>query len=96
MTSEETMREAKEIFEEWKNKTMGEKLHILKSQRNLKSSNKVYLQMQKTIYRSVQAQEHFGWSSRKHFKPWDTKGVSQIHDIIDGLKMATFLCGLPG
>jgi hypothetical protein len=56
MNEEEIMLEAKEIFQEWIDKNTEEKLQLLSQQKNLKhGSEKVLLQMQRTIYGSVQA-----------------------------------------
>jgi hypothetical protein len=69
MTSEETMKQAKEIFQEWQQKLLQEKLSILKLQKNPKGgSNKVYLQMQKTIYRSIQAARAFWVELQRAFQ----------------------------
>jgi Reverse transcriptase (RNA-dependent DNA polymerase) len=69
MTTKETMEKAKEIFQEWQSKTIGEKHHILKSQMNPKGgSNRVYLQMQTTIYGSVQVVRAFWIELQRAFQ----------------------------
>jgi hypothetical protein len=69
MTTKETMEKAKEIFQEWQNKTISEKHLILKSQMNPKGgANQVYLQMQKTIYGSVQAARAFWIELQRAFQ----------------------------
>jgi Reverse transcriptase (RNA-dependent DNA polymerase) len=69
MTADDTIKEAKVIFQEWLNKSIGEKHQILKTQTNPKGgSNKVYLQMKKTIYGSVQAARAFWIELQRAFQ----------------------------
>jgi Reverse transcriptase (RNA-dependent DNA polymerase) len=60
MEREEVMIRTKEIFKEWMMMQLGERLKILKQQGKQRGgSRKVYLQMQRTIYGSVQAARAF-------------------------------------
>jgi Reverse transcriptase (RNA-dependent DNA polymerase) len=69
MTKSETVDRAKEIFKEWLEKDMGEKVRIMKAQCNPRvGSSKVYLQMKRTIYGSVQAARAFLIELQKAFK----------------------------
>jgi hypothetical protein len=69
ITTKETMEKAKEIFQEWQNKTISKKHQILKTQMSPKGGSKqVYLQMQKTIYRSVQVARAFWIELQREFQ----------------------------
>jgi hypothetical protein len=69
MDKEEVMKRTKEIFQEWMVMQLGERLQFLKQQGNQRGgSRKVYLQMQQTIYGSVQAARAFWMELQKAFK----------------------------
>jgi Reverse transcriptase (RNA-dependent DNA polymerase) len=69
MTESETVNRAKEIFKEWLEKDVGEKARIMKAQCNPRvGSSKVYLQMKRTIYGSMQAARAFWIELQKAFK----------------------------
>jgi hypothetical protein len=69
MMKDDVMKRTKEIFLEWMEMQLGERLKILKKQGNQRGgSRKVYLQMQRTIYGSVQAARAFWMELQKAFK----------------------------
>jgi hypothetical protein len=62
------VQRAKEIFQEWMSKLLGERLQLMKLQKNQRGgSKKVYLQMQRTIYGSEQAARAFWVELQKAF-----------------------------
>jgi hypothetical protein len=84
--NEETLKQrTKEIFQEWLLKSTGEKLKILREQKNPRGGpKKVFLKMQRTIYGSIQVARAFwielqqafkamGYSRSLYFK-WDEQG----------------------
>jgi hypothetical protein len=69
MEQQEVKDWAKEIFQLWMNKTIGEKVMLLWQQKNPKGgARKVYLQMHRTIYGSVQAARAFWVELNKAFQ----------------------------
>jgi hypothetical protein len=68
MTTEEVKQRTKEIFQEWMEIPLSERLQLLKQQRSQRGGSKrVYLQMQRTIYGSVQAARSFWMELQKAF-----------------------------
>jgi Reverse transcriptase (RNA-dependent DNA polymerase) len=68
MTKEEVKERTKEIFKEWTEIPLSERLRLLKLQKSQRGGSKrVYLQMQRTIYGSVQAARAFWMELQKAF-----------------------------
>jgi hypothetical protein len=98
MGPEETMKRAQLIFQCWMDKPIGEKLQILRMQRNPKGgSDQVLLKMQKTIYGSVQAAQAFWIELQKAFQAMGyRRSEADPSCIINGMSGATSVFGLPG
>jgi hypothetical protein len=74
MSTEEVKQRTKEIFQEWMEIPLSVRLILLKQQKRQRGgSGKVYLQMQRTIYGSVQAARAFWIELQKAF----TAGVHE-------------------